>query len=109
MATERKLVCTICQSSVDVGALFEALQLLATNSITQCPSCSGKRQLHLGFDFGLDAGGNDSVALAAFLPRRVESWTDSKQRNVTFYPFCFSHRGRGTRSFGLDAVLAHST
>lgn len=87
MATGRKLVCTKCQSSANVGALFDALQLLATNSITQCPTCSANRQIHLGFDFGLDVGGKDSVALAAFLPRRLESWKDAKQRNVTFYPF----------------------
>lgn len=44
-------------------------------------------ELHLRFDFGLDAVGKDQVVEAAFVPRNPESWPDSLGRTVTFWPF----------------------
>jgi hypothetical protein len=84
---KRNLVCKSCHRSTIADILFDALHQLASKTITQCPICGGDRQIHLQFDFGLAAEREDVVALAAFLPKRLKSWTDSKKQHVTIYPF----------------------
>lgn len=95
MATARKLVCEKCQSSEDAGPLFDALEQLAKKEVPSCKNCNAARQIHLVFDFGLDAGGKDSIALAAFLPNPPAKWNDSKGREVTFCPFLVITAGAG--------------
>ena len=95
MATVRRSVCEKCHISEDAGPLFDTLKALADKAITPCKTCGAARQIHLVLDFGLDAGGKDSIALAAFLPRKLDSWKDSKARGVTFYPFLVITAGSG--------------
>lgn len=83
----KHLVCTRCHGSADAGLLFEALYGFATKPIARCFICGGARELHLRLDFGRTVDGKDSVVLGAFLPRTLESWINSKQEHVTFYPF----------------------
>lgn len=95
MATARKLVCEKCQSSEDAGPLFDALEQLGKKEVPPCKTCKAARQIHLVLDFGLDAGGKESIALAAFLPTKLDSWKDSKARDVTFHPFLVITAGSG--------------
>jgi hypothetical protein len=83
----RRLVCKSCHRSTIADILFDALYQLANKTITQCPFCSGNREIHLQLDFGHAADRKDVIALAAFLPKKLKSWTDSKQEHVTTYPF----------------------
>lgn len=53
-------------------------------------------ELHLRFDFGLDAVGKEQVVEAAFVPTSRETWEDSKGRKVEFWPFLVITR-RNTR------------
>jgi len=84
---KRNLVCKSCHRSTVADILFDALHQLASKTITQCPSCGGDRQIHLRIDFGVAKERKEVIALAAFLPRSLKSWTDSERRRVTVYPF----------------------
>src|SRR5674476_248129 len=78
----KHLVCTSCGGSADPGLLFDALYMFATKGVGPCFTCGGIRQLHLRLDFGRATAGKDSVVLAAFLPRTLESWIDAAYQHA---------------------------
>ncbi len=86
MATERYYVCVQCHERRNQPHLFEGLREIST-SVPRCKACGGTAELHLVFNFGLEAGSAECKVLHAFLPRDLEVWQQKDGKWVTFYPF----------------------
>ena len=86
MATSRRFECPACGSRQAADQLFEALLQVAQHRTPICALCETSQNLHLNFEFGLNASEKDQVVLGAFLPRERETWNDGDSK-VTFYPF----------------------
>ena len=86
MATTRYYLCPRCQSKVGAGSLFDAL-LTVSKSSPRCESCASTEELHVVFEFGLEAGSPDCKILHSFLPQEPICWSQADSSKVTFYPF----------------------
>jgi hypothetical protein len=80
-------VCPQCQSKEWAGGLFDALNDRANGILHRCPECRAEQELHLTFDFGLDAGPHPAKVLDAFLPTPIRIWPRDGGASVEFYPF----------------------
>jgi hypothetical protein len=87
MATQH-LYCLQChKKSPTHQKLFEILYNFSKAGPERCPSCGGKRELHVNLDFQLGVGDGDFTVVSAFLPDKLESWLGDEAEEVTFYPF----------------------
>lgn len=87
MATKRYYGCAKCPQQTYPPNLFDALLDLSNGLVSNCAACGGFKELHLVFDFGLDAGSAECKVLHAFLPLDLVSWNQEDGKQVTFYPF----------------------
>jgi hypothetical protein len=97
--TTQYLLCTECRKKYPTHQkLFDTLYDFQRNPPSDCPSCAGKRELHLELDFQLGAGDSEFKVISAFLPEKSESWLGEEEEEVTFYPFLVTlQRGDGSR------------
>ncbi len=87
MATIRQYICKNCPPK-NAGILFEALEKKAKREIVKCQKCDiPYDSLKLKFDFALGATNSECTVLDCFLPKRIQSWKDEKNKKVEFYPF----------------------
>ena|SRR5579872_600224 len=87
MATERYFTCE-CSGRDYCGELFAALHNLAASRESTCPQCGAVKQLHLVFQFGLEAGNMACKVLAVFSPTASRgTWQKMAGEIVTFFPF----------------------
>lgn len=103
MATERLLICQ-CEKPKRAQKLFETFHHLAKRGdLPVCRDCKNRPHLRLTFPFELGAGSRTCEVLAAFLPRRLESWREAKTKKlVTFFPFLVVlKQENGKRTFWL--------
>ena len=84
MATTRYYACN-CEESACGKNLFSVLKDFVERK--PCNVCGRPQDLHLIFDFKLDAGKQHCNVLAVFYRRKPVSWCDKTRRQVTFYPF----------------------
>lgn len=74
--------------------MFDALRDFSKSQ--KCPKCgAAHRDLHLIFDFGLNASNSDCTVLASFTHKKPESWKDKDGSKVEFYPFLVVLRRHG--------------
>lgn len=92
-------LCTECHKKYPTHQkLFDTLYEFQRTSPSDCPSCGGKRDLHLALDFQLGTGDSEFKVISAFLPEKLESWLGEEEEEVTFYPFLVVlQRGDGSR------------
>lgn len=82
------ICCTQCHKKYSTHQkLFDTLYDFQKTPAQDCPSCGGRRELHLTLDFQLGAGDGDFKVVSAFLPDKLESWLGQEEEEVTFYPF----------------------
>jgi hypothetical protein len=87
MATGRFLICDQCGPSLAGGTLFDVLLARAHGRPQHCAHCGSPTGLQLKFDFGLNAADSECTVRDCFVPRQLESWNETDESKVTFYPF----------------------
>jgi hypothetical protein len=97
--TTQYFLCTECHKKYPTHQkLFDTLYDFQRSLASDCPSCGGKRELHLSLDFQLGTGDSEFRVISAFLPEKLESWLGEDEEEVTFYPFLvLLERGDGSR------------
>jgi hypothetical protein len=87
MATERYYFCPECQRKTRPPTLFEALEEFSRGGGALNCECGNRRELHLGFEFGLEAKQAKGKVLDAFLPEEPVQWSTQDGRTIRFLPF----------------------
>ncbi len=86
MSTNKIFRCEKCKDQRYVGELFSALLSITRNETFKCLKCEGCYRIHLNFQFALGVNQNEGEVIAAYLPDKLDQWTN-KGDEITYYPF----------------------
>jgi hypothetical protein len=105
MATEWAFHCRRCQKKTQAKTLLYDALLELSKSANNCQECGQAQELHLAFDFGLEAGRRECTVLDVFVPSEPPSWPKQDGKRVTFFPFLVAVEqcidGNKSRAFWL--------
>jgi hypothetical protein len=87
VGTEHWFTCDKCGWEGGPNTMFEGLFSLAKSDLPVCGECKNKAKYLFKFELGLEAGDDESEAIAAFLPDDRDKWTKKNDDAVEFFPF----------------------